>query len=667
MNKNAKVFLFLIIMLLPACTVLYAQNSPGDIWLNPSIRYQLPGQEFDLEMYINTGNTSIGAFHLEIAYDPLYLETDLEFRFIETSFSTFINETTPGLLSCTVLQDAGENVTGSALPVFSLSWYALEEIGETAISITMSDVTDDSYNPVEATTEIFTPMTITDTLPGDCDGNGVVDIIDALLVARIYVGLIPAPDYQDHLDVNCDGDLTIVDALMIARYYVGVITGFCSTAPEPQIPVLQPSTNPGAVWIEPKEMLTDVGREFTQDIYIDYGTECLGGYQIDIFYDSTILAIDTEAGDSSGVSAGSGGFFAAVNNLAPGKLTINGFDMYCSGDNRKVHLLTLHWRSLDAAGTCPVYLTVTDLVDTNYQVLGEPTGDTAAVKVVSGIRGDVNDDNKITAADALIMMWYYPGGLPHPYESGLIDANCDGDIDVLDALLLTYYTIGITYPDVCDISQLPDAADMPPLYPPGMTRLMPAIHHATPGGVRNWEIYLSNGMQEVGLFEIEISFNPDLLLPFNGNVPAGVSAGPGVILETVDEPEPGRLRISGSAPADSGNGILLCTVDLQAGTTEGEGDIHLEVLQVLDDNGSVIGQPAGAGSRIKIQNPVLGEVYTDGLVNIADARAVAECYVSISCSPFDPRPFDVNSDGSIDIVDALLIAQYVARLISGFE
>ncbi len=61
---------------------------------------------------------------------------------------------------------------------------------------------------------------------GDVNGNGAIDISDALLVAQYYVGITPAVFIPANADVNRDGAITIVDALRIAQYYVGLIGGF---------------------------------------------------------------------------------------------------------------------------------------------------------------------------------------------------------------------------------------------------------------------------------------------------------------------------------------------------------------------------------------------------------------------------------------------------------
>jgi len=59
---------------------------------------------------------------------------------------------------------------------------------------------------------------------GDVNNSGVIDIIDALMIAQFYVGL-NTPGFQSaYADVNSDGSISIIDSLMVAQYYVGLIT-----------------------------------------------------------------------------------------------------------------------------------------------------------------------------------------------------------------------------------------------------------------------------------------------------------------------------------------------------------------------------------------------------------------------------------------------------------
>ena len=62
---------------------------------------------------------------------------------------------------------------------------------------------------------------------GDVNGDGTINIVDALMTAQYTVGLNPAGFRTAAADTNCDGGINIVDALIIAQYTVGLISRFC--------------------------------------------------------------------------------------------------------------------------------------------------------------------------------------------------------------------------------------------------------------------------------------------------------------------------------------------------------------------------------------------------------------------------------------------------------
>lgn len=73
---------------------------------------------------------------------------------------------------------------------------------------------------------------------GDANGDGQIDIVDALVIAQHYVGLLNNGIILSNSDVNADGVVDILDALMVAQYYVNIISCFppdCST-PQPTAP-----------------------------------------------------------------------------------------------------------------------------------------------------------------------------------------------------------------------------------------------------------------------------------------------------------------------------------------------------------------------------------------------------------------------------------------------
>jgi hypothetical protein len=64
-------------------------------------------------------------------------------------------------------------------------------------------------------------------VPGDVNGSGARDIVDALLLAQYYVGLNPPNFNLSCADVNCSGTIDIVDALILAQCYVGLNCNIC--------------------------------------------------------------------------------------------------------------------------------------------------------------------------------------------------------------------------------------------------------------------------------------------------------------------------------------------------------------------------------------------------------------------------------------------------------
>jgi len=63
---------------------------------------------------------------------------------------------------------------------------------------------------------------------------------------------------------------------------------------------------------------------------------------------------------------------------------------------------------------------------------------------------------------------------------------------------------------------------------------------------------------------------------------------------------------------------------------------------------------------------MLGDVNGDNTVNVIDALMTAQYYINLNPPGFIPARADVNCNGIIDIVDALIIAQYYVGLISRF-
>ncbi|MDE5753602.1 MAG: dockerin type I repeat-containing protein [Oscillospiraceae bacterium] len=64
----------------------------------------------------------------------------------------------------------------------------------------------------------------TENLPGDVDGNGIVDIIDVIRMNRVTVGLDQFTSEQTKsADVNQNGKVDLNDSMQVLRYIVGLV------------------------------------------------------------------------------------------------------------------------------------------------------------------------------------------------------------------------------------------------------------------------------------------------------------------------------------------------------------------------------------------------------------------------------------------------------------
>lgn len=60
-------------------------------------------------------------------------------------------------------------------------------------------------------------------LHGDANLNRYVDIVDSL-IAEYFVGIFPEIFDMISAKADCDSNITIVDALLVAQFYVGLIS-----------------------------------------------------------------------------------------------------------------------------------------------------------------------------------------------------------------------------------------------------------------------------------------------------------------------------------------------------------------------------------------------------------------------------------------------------------
>jgi hypothetical protein len=55
--------------------------------------------------------------------------------------------------------------------------------------------------------------------PGDINGDGTVDIYDAIILAGAFNSMLGSPNWNPNADINGDGWVDIYDAIILAGHY----------------------------------------------------------------------------------------------------------------------------------------------------------------------------------------------------------------------------------------------------------------------------------------------------------------------------------------------------------------------------------------------------------------------------------------------------------------
>ncbi|MBN2441082.1 MAG: DUF3160 domain-containing protein [Spirochaetales bacterium] len=184
------------------------------------------------------------------------------------------------------------------------------------------------------------------------------------------------------------------------------------------------------------------------------------------------------------------------------------------------------------------------------------------------------------------------------------------------------------------------------------------------------EVHLNSGSQRLAAYDFTVTYD-DNYMSLNTSVGMdGVEPGVDGFVTAVNAAESGTVRITGIDAMGKGPGLDLhiLTIYWRAGPTPGNSDITNNIHSLIDPDTAVIGIPSVTSVTVAIlEGSLLGDVNSDGSVNIIDALLTAQYYVGLNPPQMDLSNADVNCTGTIDIVDALVIAQYFVGLIDELE
>jgi hypothetical protein len=222
------------------CTVSFSftpiQTNPN-AWLNPPSPKVIIERPFALDVIVNSGGRVVGNYDFLLSYDVNKLGIDFSQCNGDgvcvgndgwNNFSVFHNTTIVNGAIYGTINIYGTDATGSGpgndLQLLKVYFKAKDVIGSVPVNLTIQALRSTSGYPIGTVANGAT-VNVSPALCGDANGDVMVNIIDALAVARKVAGLPPPPTIETTwADVDKSGTISIVDALHIARYSVGLVT-----------------------------------------------------------------------------------------------------------------------------------------------------------------------------------------------------------------------------------------------------------------------------------------------------------------------------------------------------------------------------------------------------------------------------------------------------------
>lgn len=250
MKKVTKIFCIILCMLYIPFMISAA---PGmvNIWIEPVEMAAYEGAEFQTEIHINSQDSIIAAYGFAVGYDTTMVDVDTSLGTDGVQpgtdgFLSTVNTGNPGIILISGFDAEGKG-PGEDMEFVIINWIA-KLAGRTAIALHVRDLVDPLTTPLLCR-GYYGNLEIIGYLFGDANDDGIIDIVDALVVARFYVGLDVGKFQHGGGDVDGNGKIEIVDALLIARRFVGLINEFPGKKPGVK-PRLSPRPQIQPEWVE---------------------------------------------------------------------------------------------------------------------------------------------------------------------------------------------------------------------------------------------------------------------------------------------------------------------------------------------------------------------------------------------------------------------------------
>lgn len=239
------------------------------------------------------------------------------------------------------------------------------------------------------------------------------------------------------------GTGTAVPTAITTTVPTAVPTNPPGTAVPTAVTTTAPTTAPGGVGtvsFNPAPVTVAANGTVTVNVVANTGTLGLAAFGVVITWPSNLATLQTAA-----LGSGTSSTFSLVQNIGTGTATLGAFATTTAAPGTAVQILVLTFKAGATLGNGALGLQVDSLTDASALPIGTPVGQGTTISVANNpvLAGDANGSGTVDIVDALMVAQYYVGITPANFVLANADTNCDGTPDIVDALRIAQYYVGL--------------------------------------------------------------------------------------------------------------------------------------------------------------------------------------------------------------------------------